>query len=79
MKAIQNGHYKFTNQYGWFIIERYGEGKYHVGGNRRAAQHAFKMIGRKAPNDQGYFFGREKAGYAACEELISTTENEKIK
>lgn len=53
-----------------FSIEKIG-GKYYCHGNRNLGYRIFKEINRKAPNAYGNFYGREKAGAAACEELIS--------
>ena len=63
--------YTFNNRLGTFSIDLIG-GKYYVTGKRRAAALAFREIGRKPPNKYGNFYGREKAGFKACEELINT-------
>ena len=57
------------NNLGEFTIEKLG-GRYYVSGNRAATKKAFAEINRRPPNEYGNFHGREKAGFAACEQLI---------
>ncbi|WP_287551848.1 hypothetical protein [Dialister sp.] len=53
-----------------FSIIDFENGKFTVKGNRAAAVAAFQQIRRMPPNECGNFYGREKAGAAACRELI---------
>lgn len=50
------------------------QSKYYCFGNIAACRAAFKKIHRMPPDKHGYFTGREKAGYTACEELIAIWE-----
>lgn len=59
-----------TNEYGVFTIQNI-DGNYSVFGNRGAAKHEFKKIHRMPPNEYGNFYGREKAGFEACKEIIN--------
>lgn len=70
--------YTFTNRFGTFRIEQLGN-KFYVHGNIKAAQHEFKKIHRMPPNAYGNFYGREKAGNTACEELIKSLRKDDIK
>lgn len=63
--------YTFKNEFGQFMIADLGN-RFIVSGDIRAAQHEFKKIHRQPPNKYGNFPGREKAGFAACRELICT-------
>lgn len=60
---------KITNKSGDFYIAEFG-GSFYVRGNINAARLAFSEIGRKPPNAYGNFYKREKAGAAACIELL---------
>lgn len=40
------------------------------------AQNYFKSINRKPPNIYGNFYGREKAGYSACLEILEKFKND---
>lgn len=51
-------------------IDSFADGTYRVFGNKHFARQRFKKIGRKPPNEYGGFYGREKAGAAACQKLI---------
>lgn len=62
--------HNFTNQHGSFTIDEFSDGSFSVWGDVSAAKYEFKKIGRKPPNKYGNFYGREKAGFAACAELI---------
>ena len=59
----------FKNSFGTFTIEEY-DGRYSAYGSIKASAHAFKEIGRRPPDKYGNFYGREKAGFAACKQLI---------
>lgn len=60
---------KITNKNGSFYISEFG-GRFFVHGKIKAARLAFSEIGRKPPNEYGNFYKREKAGAAACIELL---------
>ena len=61
--------YEFKNNFGkFFICECNGD--YSVSGSIKAASAEFKKIGKMPPNKYGNFYGREKAGFAACKHLI---------
>ena len=47
-----------------------------VKGCKDIAIQYFKQIKRKAPNDYGNFYGREKAGYHACLEILEKFKND---
>ena len=47
-----------------------------VKGCKDIAIQYFKQIKRKAPNDYGNFYGREKAGYLACLEILEKFKND---
>ena len=47
-----------------------------VKGCKDIAIQYFKQIKRKAPNDYGNFYGREKAGYQACLEILEKFKND---
>ena len=47
-----------------------------VKGCKDIAIQYFKQIKRKAPNDYGNFYGREKAGYNACLEILEKFKND---
>lgn len=51
------------------ITHRVHEG-YSVAGDISLCNRAFRSIHRQPPNKHGNFYGRIKAGYAACRELI---------
>lgn len=68
--------YVFTNDCGRFAIEELSNGTFIVRGNIKAAEIEFRKINRRPPNEYGNFYGREKAGFAACRELIATLSNE---
>lgn len=52
------------------ITHRVHEG-YFVTGDISLCNRAFRSIHRQPPNKHGNFYGRIKAGYAACSELIN--------
>lgn len=60
--------------FGHFQIEEMN-GNYYVLGNIKEATKAFKSINRRPPNKYGNFYGREKAGFEACRELIKMSED----
>lgn len=51
------------------------DNKFYVHGNMKEATKAFKSINRRPPNKYGNFYGREKAGFEACRELIKMLED----
>lgn len=61
--------YEFRNNFGRFFISEC-DGRYSISGNIKAAASEFNRIGKKPPNKYGSFYGREKAGFAACKQLI---------
>lgn len=64
--------YIIQNNYGTFVITEFDNGEFFVHGNRKAVVAEFKKINRMSPNRYGNFYGREKAGYKACREIIGT-------
>lgn len=66
------------NEFGHFTIENLN-GNYSVYGNGKAIDKAFKEIGRRPPNEYGNFFGRKKAGFAACRELVEKAQKAKTR
>lgn len=54
-----------------FSITDFENGIFTVKGNQAAVIAAFRQIHRMPPNECGNFYGREKAGEAACRELIA--------
>lgn len=66
--------YEFTTERGRFAINEFSNGTFTVTGNIKAAVAEFKRINRKPPNIYGGFYGREKAGFAACRELIASID-----
>ena len=60
---------EIENIFGKFTIMELN-GSFYVYGNIKAAEHEFKKINRRPPNKYGNFSGREKAGAAACKEII---------
>lgn len=68
--------YVFENQFGTkFFIDDI-KGHFSVSGNRAFAKDEFKQIHRQPPDEYGTFYGRDKAGQAACRELISKYSKE---
>lgn len=67
--------YRLFNDYGNYVITIFCENgipeSATVHGCKAAAAYDFKRIHRRPPNDYGNFYGREKAGLAACLELTA--------
>lgn len=63
--------YKIENEIGSFTIRgAYEDGSFSVYGNVKACEFEFKKINRRPPNEYGNFYGRKKAGIAACKEIL---------
>lgn len=59
-----------------FMFEELPNGGFRVFGSIPSCNRIFRKIHRKPPNQYGNFYGHEKAGYAACQEIIEKFPHE---